>query len=139
MKAEELRNMSLEELKMKVRDAKADLFKITHQLESRQSEDTSRRTLMKREIARILTVINEKMKKGEVSGRSEKGKVEKEAKLEKDKKSDERKEHRIEKESKGEVKEEKKIKTRKEVKPKREKKVEKKTKPEKVAKSKKEK
>ncbi|HEC79805.1 MAG: 50S ribosomal protein L29 [Candidatus Coatesbacteria bacterium] len=65
MKAEELRNLSIEELRVRLVDMKNELFKLTHQLMSRQMEDTNRRMLTKREIARILTVMNEKIKAGD--------------------------------------------------------------------------
>ncbi|MGQ9705936.1 MAG: 50S ribosomal protein L29 [bacterium] len=134
MKADELRNMSIEELRVKVRDAKAGLFKLTHQLESRQSEDTSRRMLMKREIARILTVINEKEKGRGVSEPIEGKKVEEVKVLKGAKKPDAGKNIKPKKELKGEKKE-----TKRKVKPKKEERSQKKTKAKKVVKPKKEK
>jgi len=137
MKADELRNMSLDELKMRVRDSKADLFKFTNQLESRQSEDTSKRLLIKREIARILTVISEKIKKGDVTGQGEVEKVEKVVKQKKEAKPTAKKEQKKEIEPSGELRDEKKTKTKKEVKPEKRKRLEKKTRSVKVSKTKK--
>lgn len=60
MKPGELRDMSPEELRIRLRELKGDLFKATYELRSRQSEDITRRGLIKRDIARIMTILREK-------------------------------------------------------------------------------
>lgn len=62
MKAEELRVLSLDELKAKVKDLGEELFRLKFQNSSRQLENTARIGMVKRDIARIQTVIRGKEK-----------------------------------------------------------------------------
>ena len=57
MKTKEIREMSLEELKTKLSDSKAELFNLRFQLAVNQLDNPMRITAVKRDIARIKTVI----------------------------------------------------------------------------------
>ena len=60
MKAEELRKMSVAELEKQEKDLKAELFNLRFQLAINQLENTNRISEVKRDIARVMTVQNEK-------------------------------------------------------------------------------
>lgn len=60
MKAAELRQMSLAELQNRLDDAKAEYFNLRFQASSGQLQDTNRLRLLRRDIARIMTLITEK-------------------------------------------------------------------------------
>jgi large subunit ribosomal protein L29 len=60
MRASELRQLSLAELNNRLDDAKAEYFSLRFQASSGQLEDTNRLPRMRRDIARILTLIGEK-------------------------------------------------------------------------------
>ena len=60
MKAEELRNLSDEELLAKVRDAKEELFNLRFQTATGQLDNTSRIKEVKKDIARVFTLIKER-------------------------------------------------------------------------------
>jgi ribosomal protein L29 len=57
---EELRHKTVEELEISLRDAKKELLVIRTNIATRQEEDNNRSKMLKRRIARILTVISEK-------------------------------------------------------------------------------
>ena len=57
---EELRHKTVEELEISLRDAKKELLEIRTNIATRQEEDNNRSKMLKRRIARILTVITEK-------------------------------------------------------------------------------
>ncbi len=59
MKAEEIRKMSEEEIRSKLEDAREELMKLRFQHVSGQLTDTSRLRLLRREIARMETILNE--------------------------------------------------------------------------------
>ncbi len=59
MKAEELRKLTAKELGDRLADAKAELFNLRFQLATNQLDNTARLTQVKRDVARILTVIRE--------------------------------------------------------------------------------
>ena len=59
MKAAELRSMSVEALESKVKELKAELFNLRFQLAINQLDNPHKITEVKRDIARVLTVINE--------------------------------------------------------------------------------
>ena len=59
MKAEELRSKSVEELNTDVADLNQELFNLRFQLHTGHLENTSRISQVRREIARIKTVIAE--------------------------------------------------------------------------------
>ena len=57
---EELRHKTVEELEISLRDAKKEMLVIRTNIATRQEEDNNRSKMLKRRIARILTVITEK-------------------------------------------------------------------------------
>jgi large subunit ribosomal protein L29 len=59
MKTSEMRALSVEELKTKMSDAREELMKLRFQVVSGQLTDTSRLPVVRKEIARIQTIINE--------------------------------------------------------------------------------
>ena len=60
MKAAELRSMSVEALESKVKELKAELFNLRFQLAINQLDNPHKITDVKRDIARIMTVLCEK-------------------------------------------------------------------------------
>ena len=60
MKITEVRAMSDAELGAKLRELKEELFNLRFQLAVNQLENTNRLVEVKRDIARVMTVINEK-------------------------------------------------------------------------------
>ena len=60
MKASEIGKLSAEELAAKLGDLKKDLFNLRLQLATNQLENTNKITEVKRDIARVNTVIREK-------------------------------------------------------------------------------
>lgn len=65
MKAVDLREMTLEELNTKLKEARNELFNLRFQQATGQLKNYKRIREVKKEIARILTVINEKKRAGE--------------------------------------------------------------------------
>jgi len=63
MKVEELRNLSIEELLQKEKSLREDLFKLNNQRYSGQVEKPHMFSSIKRDIARIQTVLREKKAK----------------------------------------------------------------------------
>ncbi len=61
MKISEMRALSVEELKTKMADAREELMKLRFQVVSGQLTDTSRLPVVRKEIARIKTIINERV------------------------------------------------------------------------------
>jgi large subunit ribosomal protein L29 len=59
-KAVELRNKTVEELTVMVRELKAELYDTRSKIATRQIEDNNKSRRLRRQIARILTVMNEK-------------------------------------------------------------------------------
>ena len=59
MKALEIRDMTLAEMNQKVSDLKAELFNLRFQLADNQLENPQRIKAVKRDIARLKTVIRE--------------------------------------------------------------------------------
>ena len=60
MKAKELRTMSAEELNAKLAELKEELFNLRFQLAVNQLDNPHKITAVKRDIARIMTVLCEK-------------------------------------------------------------------------------
>jgi large subunit ribosomal protein L29 len=60
MKAFEIRNLSDGEIETKMEEAYEELFNLRFQLAIGQVKDPSRITLLKRDIARMKTVLNER-------------------------------------------------------------------------------
>ena len=59
MKASEFKKMSSEELQKKLVELKDELFHLRFQLAIKQLDNPHKITVVKRDIARVLTVINE--------------------------------------------------------------------------------
>jgi large subunit ribosomal protein L29 len=68
MKLEEIRALSIDEVKVKLADAREELMKLRFQQVSGQLTDTSRLRIMRREIARLMTVQNQLEKTSEQEG-----------------------------------------------------------------------
>ena len=60
MKAEELRKLSEEELKKKLMELKEELFRLRFQHQINQLDNPNKIPETKRNIARVMTVLNEK-------------------------------------------------------------------------------
>ena len=60
MKATEIRELSAEQLEAKLKELKEELFNLRFQLAINQLEHPHRITAVKRDIARVMTVLNEK-------------------------------------------------------------------------------
>ena len=65
MKANEIREMSLEELNVKVNDLKKDLFNLRFQNATNQLDNTARINEVRKNIARIQTIITQKQRTAE--------------------------------------------------------------------------
>ena len=59
MKANDLRDLPYEELQEKLNDAKEELFNLRFQMATNQLDNAARIGLMRREVARIATVLRE--------------------------------------------------------------------------------
>lgn len=66
MKAEELRELSREELIARLDESREELFNLRFQLTTRQLKNTARVRMVKRDIARTMTVLRERELGGEV-------------------------------------------------------------------------
>ena len=60
MKASELRDMSVEELQTKLTELKEELFNLRFQQATGQLENTARLSQVRKNIARIKTILSEK-------------------------------------------------------------------------------
>lgn len=60
MKASEIRDMTAEELEQKLRGLKAELFNLRFQLATNQLENPMRLREVRRDIARVQTVLRER-------------------------------------------------------------------------------
>jgi large subunit ribosomal protein L29 len=60
MKTEEIRKMSVEEMQSKLADMREELMKLRFQQVTGQLTDTSRLRLMRRDVARMETITNER-------------------------------------------------------------------------------
>jgi len=60
MKANELKDLTVEELLKKKKDVKEEVFNLRFQHSTGQLENTARMKLVKRDVARIETIIKEK-------------------------------------------------------------------------------
>ena len=60
MKAKELRDLTSEELMNKLNDFKSELFSLRFQLATGQLENTARIKLVKKDIARVKTILAER-------------------------------------------------------------------------------
>ena len=60
MKAADIREMSMEEMAAQLQSLKEELFNLRFQLAINQLDNPHRITAVKRDIARVMTVLNEK-------------------------------------------------------------------------------
>ena len=60
MKPKEIREMTVEEIENKIKELKDNLFKLKIKLSTKQLENTAQIKFIKRDIARLLTILNEK-------------------------------------------------------------------------------
>lgn len=65
MKASELRELTVEELQTKLTELKAELFNLRFQLAVNQLENSNRIGAVKKDIARVSTVIRQRQLAGE--------------------------------------------------------------------------
>ncbi len=68
MKANELRKMSIGEIEAKLSDAREELMKLRFQQVTGQLTDTSRMRFVRRDIARMSTIINELEAEADLEG-----------------------------------------------------------------------
>jgi len=59
MKSEEIRKMSVEEMQAKLSDMREELMKLRFQQVTGQLTDTSHLRLLRRDVARVETILNE--------------------------------------------------------------------------------
>ena len=62
---EDLRHKTIEELAISLRDTKKELFDIRTNIATRKEEDNNRSKILKRRVARILTIMGEKRREAE--------------------------------------------------------------------------
>jgi large subunit ribosomal protein L29 len=65
MKPSEIRDLKIEEVKTKLADAREELMKLRFQQVTGQLTDASRLRILRRDIARMMTIINEDQAKVE--------------------------------------------------------------------------
>ena len=69
MKAKEIRELSVEELEVKLTDLKKDLFNLRLQNATNQLDNPTRIAEVKRDIARVNTILRERELSEQASGR----------------------------------------------------------------------
>ena len=67
-KTSDLRNLKSGEIEAKLTDAREELMKLRFQQVTGQLTDTSRLRILRREIARMQTILNEQAKTAETEG-----------------------------------------------------------------------
>ena len=60
MKTEEIRKLSVDEMQVKLSDMREELMKLRFQQVTGQLPDTSRLRLLRRDVARMETILNER-------------------------------------------------------------------------------
>jgi large subunit ribosomal protein L29 len=70
MKTEEIRKMSVEEMRVKLADMREELMKLRFQQVTGQLTDTSRLRLLRHDVARLETVSNERLRMAVQEGES---------------------------------------------------------------------
>jgi len=70
MKAEEIRKMSAEEIRSKLSDVREELMKLRFQQVTGQLTDTTRLPLLRRDIARMETILNESLRAAVKEGKA---------------------------------------------------------------------
>lgn len=64
MKAAEIRELSVEQIQAKLNDAREELMKLRFQQATGELQDTSRLRLLRRDVARLATVMTERQAEG---------------------------------------------------------------------------
>jgi large subunit ribosomal protein L29 len=70
MKTEEIRAMPLEQIRSKISDAREELLKLRFQQVTGQLTDSSRLRVLRRDIARMETILNQGLRAGTQEGKS---------------------------------------------------------------------
>ncbi len=70
MKAEEFRKMSAEEIRSKLSDTREELMKLRFQQVTGQLTDTSRLRVLRRDIARMESILNETLRAAVTEGKA---------------------------------------------------------------------
>ncbi len=68
MKPHEIRDMTIPEIERKIKESRETLFKLNMKLSTKQIENTSQIRVIKRDIARLITILKEKKIKEAVKG-----------------------------------------------------------------------
>ena len=68
MKVKEIREMQVEQLRSKLADTREELMKLRFQQVSGQLTDSSRLRLLRRDIARMETILNEELRQAAAEG-----------------------------------------------------------------------
>jgi large subunit ribosomal protein L29 len=64
MKVQDIRKLSVEEMKVKISDSREELMKLRFQQVTGQLTDTSRLRILGRDIARLETILRENLRTG---------------------------------------------------------------------------
>ncbi len=70
MKTEEIRNMQAEQIRSKLSDAREELLKLRFQQVTGQLTDTSRLRMLRRDIARMETILRQSLVAAATEGKS---------------------------------------------------------------------
>ncbi len=68
MKVQEIREMQVEQLRAKIADAREELMKLRFQQVTGQLTDSSRLRILRREIARMETILNQSLRSAAAKG-----------------------------------------------------------------------
>ncbi len=70
MKTEEIRSMQIEQIRSKLSDAREELLKLRFQQVTGQLTDTSRLRILRRDIARMETILRQSLTAAATEGKS---------------------------------------------------------------------
>jgi large subunit ribosomal protein L29 len=70
MKTEEIRSMQLEQIRSKLSDTREELMKLRFQQVTGQLTDTSRLRVLRRDVARMETILNQALRQAAQEGES---------------------------------------------------------------------
>ncbi len=70
MKVQEIREMQVEQLRSKLSDAQEELMKLRFQQVTGQLTDTSRLRILRRDIARMETILNQGLRAAATEGKA---------------------------------------------------------------------
>ena len=69
MKVQEIREMQVEQLRAKISDAREELMKLRFQQVTGQLTDSSRLRILRRDIARMETILNQSLRSAAAKGK----------------------------------------------------------------------